>query len=386
MDVQELRGLLPITQEWVYLNTGWAGPTPTRVLRRMAGVLEREALLGPASPQGLAFTRALVDEARAAAARLVGARSEEMLLTHSTTEGVNVVLHGTAWNEGDELVTCTLEHPAIAVPAQVLAERHGVNVAPAVVPPDASADQAASAVAAVITPKTRLVALSHIQFTCGLRMPVRQIVQAAHERGVPVLVDGAQSVGHVQVDVRELGCDFYAFSGQKWLMGPVGAGALYVRADRASTLQPMFVSSQRVRDGGEGRSPLAHLSLVSQNPGLTAGFAEAASMALEMGMAAIEQRALALGETLRQRLSGVPGCQVLGPQASDTACGLTTVGLDGWTPDGLAEALERQFRIIARVVRNPAGVRFSTAYFNTEGEVERVAGALGELAPSTSSP
>ena len=380
MNVQELRDLLPLTQEWAYLNTGWAGPTPTRVLRRIAETLEREALLGPASRQGVAYAHEMADAARSAAARLVGASPEELLLTHSTTEGVNVVLHGTAWSEGDELVTCTLEHPAIAVPAQVLAERYGVRVVPAAVSPDASAEQALSAVVSAITSRTRLVALSHIQFTCGLRMPLREIVGAAHERGVPVLVDGAQSVGHVRVDMRELGCDFYAFSGQKWLMGPVGTGALYVRADRASMLRSLFISAQRLRDRGEGGPPLAGLSLVSQSPGLAAGFAEAAGIALETGAPAIEQRALALGELLRQRLDGVPGCRVLGPQTPDVACGLTTVEVEGWTPEDMVEALERRFRIVARVVRNPAGVRFSTAYFNTEEEVNRVAGALGEMA------
>ena len=380
MNVQELRDLLPITRGWAYLNTGWAGPTPTRVLRRIAEVLDQEAVLGPASPQGLAFTRKFAEEARKAVAQLVGASAEEIALTHSTTEGVNAVLHGLDWKPGDELLTCTLEHPAIAGPAQVLAERHGVHVVPAAIAPQATQDEALASIAGAITAHTRLVSLSHIQFTCGLLMPIKEIAQAAHERGVPVLVDGAQSVGHIRVDMRELDCDFYAFSGQKWLMGPVGTGALYVHSDRASMLRPLFVSAQRAQERSESRPPLANLSLVSQSPGLVAGFAEAVSIALETGVDVIEQQVLGLGDLLRQQLGAVPGCQVLGPQSPGAACGLVTMGLDGWPPNELAEALEQRFRVIARLVHNPDGVRFSTAYFNTEAELAQVSQAVSELA------
>ena len=379
MDVQQLRDSLPITRDTVYLNTGFAGPTPLRVLRRMAETLEQEALLGPASPAGLAFVRQLADGARAAVAELLGASPDEVAITHSTTEGVNVVLHGIGWQPGDELVTSTLEHPAITVPAQVLAERRGVRVVPADISPQASPEEMLSAVRAAITPRTRLVALSHIQFTCGLRMPIKEIAGIAHENGVPVLVDGAQSVGQIRVNVEELGCDFYALSGQKWLMGPVGTGALYARRDRWSMVEPLFTTTQRAAESAARRSPLAHLALVSHSPGLVSGFAEAVRVALETGIEHVERHALALGGLLRKNVAAIPGCHVLGPGAAECACGLVTVGLEGWTPTDLVEALRQRFRIVARVVHDPDGVRFSTAYFNTEDEMGQVASALESL-------
>jgi selenocysteine lyase/cysteine desulfurase len=148
-------------------------------------------------------------------------------------------------------------------------------------------------------------------------------------------------------------------------------------------LEPLFTTSQRAAESAARRSPLAPLALVSHSPGLVSGFAEAVGIALETGMENVERRALALGDLLRENLAAVPGCSLLGPRASGAACGLVTVELEGWPPAGLVEALAQRFRIVARVVHNPDGVRFSTAYFNTEDEIGQVAQALSELRRQT---
>jgi selenocysteine lyase/cysteine desulfurase len=379
MDAQQLRDSLPVTRDYIYLNTGWAGPTPESVLRRISVTLEREAEIGPASSEGLALTRGIIDEARAAIASLVGADAEDVIVTHSTTEGVNVVLHGMEWKQDDELLICDLEHPALTGPAQVLAQRYGVRVVRAVISPQARQAQVLEAVKSAISSKTRLVALSHIQFTCGLLMPIKEIAKAAHERGVPLLVDGAQSIGQLEVNMDELESDFYALSGQKWLMGPVGTGALYVRREHRPMLEPLFTTNA-IADEREGsRSPLARFQIASQNPGLVAGLTEAVRMAAETGMAEVERQVMLLANLLRERVVSISGCTLLSPSAPESACGLVTVGLDGWPPDALQTALLERFSIVARVVRNPDGVRFSTAYFNTEREMEQVGEALGQI-------
>ena len=129
MNTDQLRELLPITRDRIYMNTGWAGPTPTSALRRMAETLEQEAMVGPASALGVALDReANRAAAAAAAARLLGAAEDDVILTHSTREGVNVVIYGMDWKPGDELLICDLEHPALTTPAKVIAERMGVRV------------------------------------------------------------------------------------------------------------------------------------------------------------------------------------------------------------------------------------------------------------------
>ena len=380
MDIQALRDALPVTRDAIYMNTGWAGPTPGPVLRRIQETLEQEARVGPASPEGLAVVRGATEEAREAIAALIGADTGDVAFTHGTREGVNVVIHGMAWQPGDELLTCDLEHPAVDVPSDVLTERYGVKVERAVVSPSAGQAEALEAIVSAITPKTRLVALSHIQFTCGLRMPIREIAEAAHAHGVPVLVDGAQSVGQVAVDMADLGADFYALSGQKWLLGPVGTGALYVNPEIRGTFEPVFTTNA-LEDGREHpRSPILRYAIASQSPGLAAGFAEAVRLVSAIGIEVIERRVMALADRLRARVAPIPGCTLLGPASAESACALVSLALDGWAPDDLATALEERFHVVARRVDPPAGVRFSVAYFNTEDEVDRVAQALEELA------
>lgn len=380
MNVDQLRALLPITRDFIYMNTGWAGPTPTSVLRRMAETLEQEAREGPASARGQAFTHGVQDEARAAVASMLDADEEEVILTHSTREGVNVVLYGMDWQPGDELLICDLEHPALTAPADVLAQRMGVKVNSVSIPPLSQPSEALRLVASAMSRRTKLVALSHIQYTCGLRMPIKEIVGAAHGMGIPVLVDGAQSFGQVEVNVKALGCDFYALSGQKWLMGPVGTGALYVRSERRDMLEPVFSTNALEAKRETERRPLARFSLVSQSPGLLAGFSESVHLAADIGIRQIERRAMSLANLLRERVASTDGCALLSTTSPESACGLVTVGLDGWPPAELVTTLQERFHIVGRTVRGPSGVRFSTHYFNTEREVEQVAEALAQLA------
>jgi L-cysteine/cystine lyase len=347
----------------------------------MNEVSKTEALLGPASPEGLAFTRNFNRDALRSLAMLIGAEDNDLVLTHSTTEGVNIVLQGIDWKSGDELLTCSLEHPAISVPTKVLEERRGVRIVSVDLDPDASYDQIISGFASYISKKTRLIAISHIQFTSGLCMPVKEIAEIAHAYGAMLLVDGAQSVGHIQVDVKDLEVDFYALSGQKWLMGPTGTGSLYVSPVHAQTLLPLFRSNSGYgNEEAEKRSDLSKLSLVSQNPALVAGFAEALKITLETGMAVVEERIRFLADQLRTLLTTVPDAKLLGPTQISTASGLVTIGLGNWQPDRLVDALYGKFKITGRVVHNPDGVRFSTAYFNTQEELEFLVESLQELA------
>ena len=271
----------------------------------MRTALEEEAALGPGSPQGLAVGRTLAVEAIAGAAKLLGAGEDEVALTHGTTEGVNMVLHGLPWQAGDELVTADLEHPALASTTKVVAERYGVVLREIEIGPQASADEMVSRIAGAITPRTRLVALSHIQFTCGLRMPLGPIALAAHASGALLLVDGAQTGGQVVLDMPGLGADFYAISGQKWLFGATGTGALYVRRGLREQLRPMFVAHDL--DAGGRRAGARLYELTSNGAGVVAGFAEGLRIHLELGPERIETRVKELSDRLRAALEGAAG-------------------------------------------------------------------------------
>ena len=373
MDFDELRRSIAGLEKATYLNTGWAGPSPDRVLARMKEAAEEERDAGPASPAGLALTHRISGEATAAAARLLHADPQDVTLTHGTTEGINIVLHGLAWEPGDELVTCDLEHPGLEAPT-ALVEQRGVTVRRVAISPKASAAEALESIRQALGPRTKLVALSHIMYTCGLRLPAADVARAAHDAGAMVLFDGAQTAGHVRLHMAEIDADFYAVSGQKWLLGPAGTGALYVRRDRHGLLTPLLTAP------GVGHvTGLDALALTSHSAVLQAGFAEAVRAYEELGPERAEGRIFELAARLRDGLSALPGIAITGPEDPTTACGLTAVSADGWTPADLADALWERFSIAARTTVYPAGVRFSTAAFNNESDVDRVLETLREL-------
>jgi selenocysteine lyase/cysteine desulfurase len=389
MKIAELRDSMSATRDTIYMNTGWAGPSPEAVVTRIQGVLEEERSVGPASLAGLRLWKEVRGEAQSAVAALLNVDAEEILLTHGTTEGVHIVLYGFPWRPNDELVTCDLEHPAIATAAAVVGERHGVSVRKLEVPPDAAEADMAELFSAAIGPQTRVVALSHVQYSCGLRLPVRSIADAAHRVGALLLIDGAQTAGQIPLDLRQLGADFYAISGQKWLLGPEGSGALFIAQELSRSLEPLLTTHSLADTWDRhlepllgGGYPLRRYSAASQNTALVAGFARAVSLLLDTGMEVIEARAKDMADRLRSGLAAIPGCSITGPMAADVSCGLVSVVVEGWPPSKLVDELWTRWRIAARAVSYPPAVRFSVAAFNTGAEIDIVIDALRSLAGS----
>ena len=168
-----------------------------------------------------------------------------MGLTHNTTEGMNIGLSGLDWGAGDEVVTTTLEHGGALLPLYQLHRRHGVRITFADVG-NGERDAALTAIERAIHPGVRMVVLSHVTWGTGAVLPIGEIAQLAHEAGAQVLVDGAQSVGALPVDVHALDVDVYAFPGQKWLCGPEGTGGLYVKRAQLDAVQPTQIGILRL--------------------------------------------------------------------------------------------------------------------------------------------
>ena len=379
MNVQQLRNILPVTNDTIYMNTGWAGPTPQTVIKRISETLEQEACLGPTSNNWLEVAHDIRDEAISLVARELNASTDEITLTHSTREGLNAIIFGMSWTNSDEILICDLEHPALTTPASVLNERYGVNVNSVAIGATDTPSEIVQKVTSAITNKTKLVALSHIQYTCGLVMPIKEISEESHKMNVPVLVDGAQTLGQIKLDMKDLDCDYYAAPGQKWLMGPVATGVLYVRKDHKQITEPIF-SSNKIYSRNYPELPLSRLAMTSNNPALIAGFAESLKLTDSIGISTIEKRTLNLANVLRRNTSTSNKVNLLSTDSPESACGLVTIGLDNLAPDKLVEILQNEFTVVARTVKGPDGVRFSTHYFNTEEEVEKLSAILENLA------
>jgi L-cysteine/cystine lyase len=218
-----VRSGLPVLARYAYLNTGTFGPLPRATAEAMQAVERRELEEGRSSRSYFEGVLAEREELRAQHARLLGAEPDQVALTSSTTEGCNIVLTGVGVGPGDELVTTDSEHPGLF--GGLVASGASLRV---VAIRDLPAADVLEAIQAEITPRTRLIALSHVSWITGVVLPVAEL--AGH--GVPVLVDGAQGAGAIPVDVTALGVDFYTVSAQKWLLGPAATGALYVAPER----------------------------------------------------------------------------------------------------------------------------------------------------------
>jgi selenocysteine lyase/cysteine desulfurase len=358
MDAAALRAEFPVLERIAYLNAGTDGPIPLRSADAERARLERELRNGRSGALHFLEVAQLTEELRDRVARLIGAGVDEVALTRSTTDGINVVLTGLGLRGGDEIVTSDEEHPGLLAPLAALARRTGVEVRVA----------AFDEVARAIGPRTRLVAVSHVSWMTGNVAPV----SALRASRVPLLLDGAQGLGAVPVDVRAIGCDFYAASGQKWLCGPDATGFLYVAASRIPDLGVPWPSYMTLSDT---KRPLA----LEPNTGarrFDAGFfsgpvaaaaLESVRLLEEAGWPTVFEHAAALASWLRA---------LLGKKAEVIPGGPTT--LVSWQqPEPDAAALKlAEAGIVVRSVPGRPWLRASVGAWNSEEDLERLAAAL----------
>jgi L-cysteine/cystine lyase len=363
-----MRADLPSARAAAYLNAGTFGPLPEpahRVMREhLDGVLGR----GRIGPQGLQEWMGFTDGARAAFARSVQAAPETIALTHSTTDGVNLVVWGLDFQPGDVVVTTTSEHPGLTEPLETLARRRGVVLRTV----DVEGLDATAAVTGAIDEQTRLVALSHVLWTDGTVLDVPAIGAACRAAGVPLLVDGAQGAGCVVVEADALGADFYTISGQKWLCGPSGTGALYVRPERLEQLQPAW-PWYLTRDRHSGPEAVLWPAARRFDAGsitLTALAGAAAAIEWRTGthdLAAGVERADALAARLREALADLPGVEPV-PVAAPSS--LVSFAVPG-DPNELVVALAER-GVLVRSVPGRPWLRASVGPWNVEGDLDRL--------------
>jgi selenocysteine lyase/cysteine desulfurase len=292
-DPASFRSEYPVLERLSYLNAGTEGPVPRRAAEAACARIELECSGGRC---GRPYFEALMEaasELRAAYASVLGADPADVALTGSTTDGVNTVVSGLDLRSGDEIVTSDEEHPGLLAPLARARALRGVAIR--VVP----FDELASAV----SPATRLVACSHVSWVGG------KVVDAAALRatGVPFLLDAAQAVGAVPVDVAALGCDFYAGSGQKWLSGPEGSGCLYVKRERLDELTAPWPGFSSLADPHEPLTSGPAPDAARLDHGFPTGLRSAwalASMAVlsDAGWDWVHDRAAGLAAWLADRL------------------------------------------------------------------------------------
>lgn len=326
----------------------------------MAEIIERTTAQGRSGDDYFKHVVSLRETLRARLAELVGAKPTELALTRSTTDGCNIAVSALRLTDRDEVVTTDVEHPALQGALHVCPAR--VRVARI---RDLAVDATLEAIEREITPRTRLVALSHVAWTTGAVLPVHELTT----RGIPLLVDGAQGTGALPVDVKALGCDFYTVSGQKWLLGPDATGALYVHPDRISELSipfPSYMSWERgtltPREGAQRFDPGW---IPSES---VAGLLESLSFANDAGPDRFK-RAREMAESCRELVEEKAEVVTAPNQAT-----LVTFRT-GETGSEVVRRLEAS-GVIVRDLPGVDWVRASVGFWTSDDDLERLAEAL----------
>ena len=383
-----LRAGLPATRAGIYLNTGTAGPLPAEAAAAMAEVADRELTLGRATRDAYDELLERMGEARGVIAAVLGTDVDLVALTRSTTEGVNLALGTIDWRVGDRVVTTTLEHPGVTGPLALLRDRLGVEVVAADVGDGGDDERTLEALeAAVVGGPTRAVVASHVAWSTGAVLPAAAITGLARRHGVVGILDGAQTAGAMAVDCDGIGADFYAISGQKWLLGPDGTGALVVRRDTVADILPpvggFFASSVPYGVGRDALWPDARRFETAgfHKPSLVGLARSAGWLSMYVGLPWAHGRAARLASEAADRLAATPGVTLVTPRSQMAT--LVSFRVAGWTADEVVTALARRVFAIVRSLPGLEAVRLSVAWFTTEGELRRVLDEVELLARHT---
>jgi cysteine desulfurase/selenocysteine lyase len=395
-DVARVRAEFPVLarpggeRPVAYLDSAASAQKPRAVIVRVAHFYAHEYANIHRGVYALSETATrLHEEARARVQRLLGAASpREVVFTRNATEAINLVAHcfgRLAVRPGDEVLITAMEHHANIVPWQVMCEERGARLR--VAPIDDDGNLIPGELDRLITERTRLVAVTHVSNVLGTVNPVAEIAALAHRRGAAVLVDGAQAVPRMPVDVQALGCDFYVFSGHK-LYGPTGVGVLWARAEHLEAMPPYQTGGDMIASVSFEKTTwnvIPH-KFEAGTPDIAGaiGLGAAIDYVTGLGLEAVARHEDALLRLALGRLAGVPGLRVIG--APRRRVGVLSFVVEGIHPHDLGTILDREGVAIraghhcAQPLMErfgvPATARASFGLYNDESDVERLVAGL----------
>jgi L-cysteine/cystine lyase len=382
-----VREALPAVGAGIYLNTGSLGPIPAESAAAVQEYEAHDLRVGRAHPDDMEAGFERMAEARAGVAAILGADVGSVALNHATTDGMNTATWAVDWRAGDRAVTTRHEHAGGLGPLVAIRDRFGVELSFADIGEGADDEVTMDAFDAAIVPGTRLVSVSHVLWTTGARLPVERIARLARDRGAMVVVDGAQAVGAIPVAVESIGADFYAVPSQKWLLGPEGTGALWA-SDRAiesaaQSTTGWYSFEQLQLDGSAAyhRDARRFEGSNYHKPSVV-GFARSCGwLSMYVGLPWVHERGQRLARAAAHRLAEIDGVDVVTPR--ERMATLVSFRIRGWTPAEALDELGARVFAIARTVPQIDAIRISVGFFNTEEEIERLAGAVALLASHT---
>ncbi|MCC6629046.1 MAG: aminotransferase class V-fold PLP-dependent enzyme [Chloroflexi bacterium] len=384
MALPGVREDFPSLKHVTHFNSAGMAPMPTPVIDELLRIPRAVGEEGPLRLQmhDEDFVRA--DAAHATLARFLGVDADDIAFTTQFSTGVSLVVEGLAWQPGDEIIVSDQEHPALLTPVLNIARRRDLVVRRFPVSHDGAA--MLSALAALLGPRTRLLAISHITTETGTTLPVMEMTRLAQARGALVLLDGAHTVGQVPLDLRATGCDFCAMVGYKWLFGPYPSAALYIAPAALERIEVTWTGSRVTTAGAIDMDQVSFISGARrfEYGGRPFAYDNAMVAGVEyvakLGTATVLAHAHRLAADLHAALARVPGTRILSSADPAAGTGIVTVAVEGVSGPALAAALLERWGILQRSAARGAGVRISLAAFTSEADLDRLVEAIATVA------
>jgi selenocysteine lyase/cysteine desulfurase len=382
MNVTDIRRLTPATENYAYFQTSGFSPKPEPVIDEVVR-LTRFYSQGPALPSVYSKLQEVLEATRAKVAQSLNATADEIVLGENATIGINIVANGIAWQPGDNLILTTHEHPGNRIPWYNLIKRYGVQLRFLHVYEDD--ERMLDELEKLIDSRTRLLTLSHVSRRTGVRFPAQAITALAQRHGIPVLWDGAQSYGAIPVDVKALGCDFYTFSGHKYIMAPQGTGGCYIRRDRIEWVKPSWIGSHSQKDfdlvGGLTLLDEAkRFEFGTRNLADQGGFGKALDLWQEIGWGNVFAAIAAYTDRMKAALIAIPGVILETPLPYAKSAGIVTISVPGFTSAGLyASLLDHERILVSPLEHDTSMIRISTHVFNTDEEIDRLVNGIRRI-------
>jgi len=354
-----------------YLNCGTLGPCRRETIESIFKSWQELETL-PMKFYGKFGAEEFAEKTRGIAAKFLGCDISEILITHSTTSGMNAIAQGLRLKAGDRILTTDQEHGGGLLCWNYFSKYYGVTVDKINIPKDENnSESILQKIKDNLKNKTKLISVSHVLSSTGLRMPVAEISALARANGTLCIVDGAQAAGAIKVDVKELGCHAYATSGHKWLMGPKGTGILYLSKDAQDLIRPIqFEESYNTYNDSNGVVNLASIL----------GLGKAIEYIEFVGITKIEEHNLALRNRLYGKLKGLNNATILSPSKGLLTSPLLTILLnDKFERTSFVKMLLDKHKLSIRATHEEFGfngIRFSVHIYNTENEIDLVSEIL----------
>ena len=400
-DVNKIREDFPLLKRrredngkpFIYLDNAATSLKPIQVIEAVTNYYEKHCANIHRGVHTLSQEASqLYEEAHDKVARFIGAKSrEEIVFVKNTTEAINYVAYGLDWKPGDEVITTVMEHHSNIVPWQLIRDRFGVKIKFLDLKDKwyLNLEQ----LEGLITEKTKLITVVHVSNVIGTINPVEEICKIAHEHEVPVLIDGAQSVPHLPVDVKKIKCEFLAFSAHK-MLGPTGVGALYIREGLGEEMCPTFGGGDMIRRVTLEKSEwnVMPWKFEAGTPNIAGGigFGAAVEYLEKLGMEWVRSHEKELTKYLLERLYEIPKVTVYGPEDVEKRGGVVAFTAEGLDSHELAMYLDELENIAIRSgvhcaeplhmkLGIPSSARASVYVYNTKEEVDIFCSTLEKI-------